>query len=133
MAAETASASAPINGSLPTQHQVHLYPSDPYNPTHAASSSTSSANFGSQRATTSSPPAAQNSESKTDISKEEVGWFFVEKYYTTLSRSPEKLRLFYSQKSQFVSGVEAEKVPVAVGQKVSKNNFIRKNFTLNPP
>lgn len=26
-----------------------------------------------------------------DISKEEVGWYFVEQYYTTLSKSPEKL------------------------------------------
>lgn len=47
-----------------------------------------------------------------------MGWFFVEQYYTTLSRNPEKLHLFYSRKSQFVSGVEAEKVTVAVGQKV---------------
>lgn len=26
-----------------------------------------------------------------DIPKDEVGWYFVEQYYTTLSRSPEKL------------------------------------------
>jgi len=128
MAAETAPASAPTNGSFPTQHQAHPYPSEPYNPSHAANSSTSSAHFGSQRGTTSTPPVAQNIESKTDIPKEEVGWFFVEQYYTTLSRSPEKLRLFYSQKSQFVSGVEAEKVPVAVGQKVSNSYLISKNL-----
>lgn len=66
----------------------------------------------------SNPLPAQASEPKNDITKDEVGWFFVEQYYTTLSRSPEKLHLFYSRKSQFVFGVEAEKVPVAVGQKV---------------
>jgi len=31
--------------------------------------------------------AATNSE----IAKDEVGWYFVEQYYTTLSRNPEKL------------------------------------------
>jgi hypothetical protein len=121
MAAETAPAPPPTNGNYTTQHQAHQYsgePPPPHNASHAANSSTSSAHFGSQRGTTSTPPVAQNIESKTDIPKEEVGWFFVEQYYTTLSRSPEKLRLFYSHKSQFVSGVEAEKVPVAVGQKV---------------
>ncbi|MCJ1437358.1 hypothetical protein MMC27_006745 [Xylographa pallens] len=51
------------------------------------------------------------------VSKDEVGWYFVEQYYTTLSRNPEKLHLFYSKRSQFVSGVEAEKVSVSVGQR----------------
>lgn len=27
----------------------------------------------------------------SDISKEEVGWYFVEQYYTTLSKNPHKL------------------------------------------
>ncbi|KAK7414912.1 hypothetical protein QQX98_006333, partial [Neonectria punicea] len=26
-----------------------------------------------------------------NLSKDEVGWYFVEQYYTTLSKSPEKL------------------------------------------
>lgn len=69
-----------------------------------------------------------------EIPKDEVGWYFVEQYYTALSRSPEKLyvgvdnaytrahadigQLFYNKRSQFVSGTEAEKVAVCVGQKV---------------
>ncbi|KAG5961342.1 hypothetical protein E4U57_007724 [Claviceps arundinis] len=50
------------------------------------------------------------------LSKEEVGWFFVEQYYTTLSRQPEKLHLFYNKVSQFVYGREAEVTNVAVGR-----------------
>jgi hypothetical protein len=75
-------------------------------------------NAASQPASSSSATTAQTTDAKPDITKDEVGWFFVEQYYTTLSRSPEKLHLFYSRKSQFVSGLEAEKVPVAIGQKV---------------
>jgi len=31
--------------------------------------------------------------SGADLSKDEVGWYFVEQYYTTLSKSPEKLHV----------------------------------------
>ncbi|CCE34377.1 hypothetical protein E4U22_006456 [Claviceps purpurea] len=50
------------------------------------------------------------------LSKEQVGWFFVEQYYTTLSQQPEKLHLFYNKISQFVYGLEAEVTNVAVGR-----------------
>ena len=36
--------------------------------------------------------ASTTSESATP-SKDEVGWYFVEQYYTTLSKSPEKLHV----------------------------------------
>ena len=41
----------------------------------------------------SSNPSApsQSNNSAADIPKDEVGWYFVEQYYTTLSRSPEKV------------------------------------------
>lgn len=41
----------------------------------------------------SSNPSApsQTNNSAADIPKDEVGWYFVEQYYTTLSRSPEKV------------------------------------------
>lgn len=29
----------------------------------------------------------------SNLSKDEVGWYFVEQYYTTLSKSPEKLHV----------------------------------------
>ncbi|KAK0646223.1 hypothetical protein B0T16DRAFT_458168 [Cercophora newfieldiana] len=58
---------------------------------------------------------AANSGSK-DLPKDEVGWYFVEQYYTTLSKNPEKLHLFYSKKSQFVYGQETEIVSIALGR-----------------
>ncbi|KAJ4989824.1 NTF2 and RRM domain-containing protein [Stagonosporopsis vannaccii] len=64
---------------------------------------------------TASQPAQQAPAS--EIPKDEVGWYFVEQYYTTLSKSPDRLYLFYNKRSQFVSGVEEEKVNVCVGQK----------------
>ncbi|KIL88980.1 hypothetical protein FAVG1_07374 [Fusarium avenaceum] len=54
--------------------------------------------------------------SNSGLSKDEVGWYFVEQYYTTLSKSPEKLHLFYGKRSQFVYGLEAEVSPVSVGR-----------------
>ncbi len=66
-------------------------------------------------------PAAQEmaggNGSQSDIPKAEVSWYFAEQYYTTMSRSPEKLHLFYGKPSQFVSGQETDKVPVSVGQR----------------
>lgn len=98
---------APINGNYPA------YP-DTYNPsTHAAVNSTSF-----QPTQSSTPTNAGASDQKADLPKDEVGWFFVEQYYTTMSRSPEKLHLFYARQSQLVFGTEAESVPVVVGQKV---------------
>ncbi|KAI1847814.1 hypothetical protein JX266_006309 [Neoarthrinium moseri] len=52
----------------------------------------------------------------SNLGKDEVAWFFVEQYYTTLSKTPEKLHLFYSKRSQFVYGQEAEVADVSVGR-----------------
>ena len=69
-------------------------------------------------ASTQTPPVGgSNTSQQSDITKDELGWYFVEQYYTTLSRSPEKLYLFYNKRSQFVSGQETDKVPVCVGQR----------------
>ncbi|KAI5863233.1 hypothetical protein GGS23DRAFT_605263 [Durotheca rogersii] len=54
--------------------------------------------------------------SNSNLGKDEVAWFFVEQYYTTLSKNPEKLHLFYSKRSQFVYGLEAEVANVSVGR-----------------
>ncbi|KAF7190125.1 putative G3BP-like protein [Pseudocercospora fuligena] len=66
---------------------------------------------------TSSTPSNAQQAQQPDIPKDEVGWYFVEQYYTNLSRSPEKLYLFYNKRSQFVSGQETDKVAVCVGQR----------------
>lgn len=36
---------------------------------------------------------AGSSSGNDHLSKDEVGWYFVEQYYTTLSKSPEKLHV----------------------------------------
>ncbi|KAI0118639.1 hypothetical protein GGR51DRAFT_554329 [Nemania sp. FL0031] len=60
--------------------------------------------------TTTADPANAN------LGKDEVAWFFVEQYYTTLSKSPEKLHLFYGKRSQFVYGQEGQTANVSVGR-----------------
>lgn len=54
----------------------------------AANAATSQSSYG--QAPTTSTSATSNS-TTSEIPKDEVGWYFVEQYYTTLSRSPEKL------------------------------------------
>lgn len=99
----------PVNGNYPAHN---AYPADSY----AAVNNANNNYHPMQSSTPTNPPPAN--ESKNEIPKDEVGWYFVEQYYTTMSRSPEKLHLFYSRRSQFVFGNEAESVPVVVGQKV---------------
>ncbi|KAI5465530.1 hypothetical protein BGZ63DRAFT_399986 [Mariannaea sp. PMI_226] len=77
------------------------------------------------------PPAASESSATTsgnNISKDEVGWYFVEQYYTTLSKSPEKLHLFYSKRSQFVYGLEAEVANVSVGRQAIQERIKALDF-----
>ena len=83
------------------------------------------------------PPTASTTEEEKPIGKEMIGWYFVEQYYNTMSKEPHKLyvsykpfagerferllissQLYYTKKSQLVAGNEAEKVDVAVGQRV---------------
>ncbi|KAE8440987.1 hypothetical protein EG329_006124 [Mollisiaceae sp. DMI_Dod_QoI] len=87
------------------------------------------------KGTTESYPATSGAaESNTggasgnDLSKDEVGWYFVEQYYTTLSKSPEKLHLFYGKRSQFVSGQEAEISAVSVGRSAIQERIKQLDF-----
>jgi hypothetical protein len=101
MATETAGTNG-LYGTNQYTQPVELAASAPSAPTHASS-------------------ASQSTTTSTNAQKadpQEIGWYFVEQYYTTLSKSPEKIHLFYSKKSQLVTGVEAEKVVPAVGTKV---------------
>ncbi|CAG8378602.1 unnamed protein product [Penicillium salamii] len=99
----------PINGNYPGQHG---YP-ESYN----TSSVTMNTAASFQPAQSSTPTTVTPTDQKNDISKDEVGWYFVEQYYTTMSRNPDKLHLFYSRRSQLVVGTEAEPVPVIIGTK----------------
>ena len=47
--------------------------------------------------TVSEPLATAKPAKKLDVSKDEVGWYFVEQYYTTLSKHPEKLHVSSSK------------------------------------
>lgn len=59
---------------------------------YASATPTSQAAYPHAAAPTTGAPTTQSSASSaSDIPKDEVGWYFVEQYYTTLSRSPEKL------------------------------------------
>lgn len=93
-----------VNGLYGNQYSqpAELAANTPNAPSHASSASQST--------------AAATATQKAD--PQEIGWYFVEQYYTTLSKSPERIHLFYSKKSQLVTGIEAEKVIPAVGTKV---------------
>ncbi|KAL2016288.1 hypothetical protein VTK56DRAFT_3916 [Thermocarpiscus australiensis] len=66
--------------------------------------------------------------SANNLPKDEVGWYFVEQYYTTLSKQPERLHLFYGKKSQLVSGKEAEVVHVSVGRHAIQEHIRNMDF-----
>jgi len=79
------------------------------------------------------PSASQSTTASTSAAAakpdpQEIGWYFVEQYYTTLSKNPERIHLFYSKKSQVVIGMEAEKVVPAVGVKVSLSISLKQAF-----
>lgn len=100
----TTDSSAPVNGT---------YASQAYD------------NFGASQQQAASQPAQQ---APAEIPKDEVGWYFVEQYYTTLSKSPDRLYLFYNKRSQYVSGVEEEKVGVCLGQKAINERIKELDF-----
>ncbi|KAF7712346.1 Uncharacterized protein PECH_003338 [Penicillium ucsense] len=104
---------APVNGNYGAQHG---FP-DAFNPAHAAMNTAANFQPAQSSTPTSATPSTSAEQQKSEITKDEVGWFFVEQFYTTMSRNPDKLHLFYSKRSQLVFGTEAESVPVAVGTK----------------
>ncbi|WYZ40185.1 hypothetical protein EsH8_IV_000526 [Colletotrichum jinshuiense] len=76
-------------------------------------------------------PTATNdaaSAGNNNLSKDEVGWYFVEQYYTTLSKNPDKLHLFYGKRSQFVYGMEAEVANVSVGRQAIQERIKSLDF-----
>ncbi|KAJ5934618.1 hypothetical protein N7466_004165 [Penicillium verhagenii] len=112
-----------INGNYPAQH---AYP-ESFNPAHATMNT--AANFQpGQSSTPTTVTPTPTEQQKNEITKDEVGWFFVEQYYTTMSRNPDKLPLFYSRRSQLVFGTEAESVPVAIGTKAINDKIKELDF-----
>ncbi|KAF2476191.1 uncharacterized protein BDR25DRAFT_64334 [Lindgomyces ingoldianus] len=116
----TAESTIPINGSYAQPAYDAMASS--YN---AASTTSATGYSTSQQA----PSSQQGSSASTsEIPKDEVGWYFVEQYYTTLSKSPEKLFLFYNKRSQFVSGTEEDKIQVCIGQKAINDQIKELDF-----
>ncbi|USP82674.1 hypothetical protein yc1106_09948 [Curvularia clavata] len=105
--------SGPVNGNYATQAYESNY-------------SATASNFTPSQQPAPSQPAQQASAS--EIPKDEVGWYFVEQYYTTLSKSPDRLYLFYNKRSQYVSGVEEDKVNVCLGQKAINERIKELDF-----
>ncbi|KAF1942166.1 hypothetical protein EJ02DRAFT_181004 [Clathrospora elynae] len=105
--------SGPVNGNYAPQGYENSY-------------STGASNFTPSQQPTASQPAQQAAAS--EVPKDEVGWYFVEQYYTTLSKSPDRLYLFYNKRSQYVSGVEEDKVNVCLGQKAINERIKELDF-----
>ena len=72
----------PVNGNYGAQA--------PYNGTESSVTGTTGS---ASTANGQNPPTPATEQSS--LSKDEVGWYFVEQYYTTLSRNPEKLHVSY--------------------------------------
>jgi hypothetical protein len=77
----TTEPSAAVNGTYTSQ----VY--DAMNNNYAAANANNNAAYG----TAQQQPSSATNTTTSEIPKDEVGWYFVEQYYTTLSRSPEKL------------------------------------------
>jgi len=77
---------------------------------------------GASEAFTSTAPvngAPNASSGQNTSSPEEIGWYFVESYYTTLNKQPDRVHLYYQKKSSFIWGTEGENVLVSQGRQVS--------------
>jgi hypothetical protein len=74
--------------------EVSSMPNGSYAPQHGFDQQQANNAYASQNYNQ-APAASSNSAStatpQPEIPKDEVGWYFVEQYYTTLSRTPEKL------------------------------------------
>lgn len=106
----------PVNGNY-APHQAHGYGVSEQNyAAHNANNATSAAAGYGAPASSSSTNTSSNG--AADIPKEEVGWYFVEQYYTTLSRSPEKLFVSMAQMAK-AAGVIANAVLAVLQQAFS--------------
>lgn len=72
----SAESAVPINGTYPHQYEANNY---------GAAAANSANTY------TAAPQQPASNSSSAEIPKDEVAWYFVEQYYTTLSKTPEKL------------------------------------------
>ncbi|KAJ3052644.1 hypothetical protein HK097_005921 [Rhizophlyctis rosea] len=74
--------------------------------------------------TTNSAPAAP----KPKIDAFEVGWLFVQEYYTFLNREPHKLHCFYNKNSSFSHGHEGDSPAQCHGQQEIHKRILELDF-----
>ena len=90
----------PVNGNHGSQQAPHSVESNSSSQNQGlATSNNVNGVAGTQGSSTSAGtvPSSAN-EGSGSVPKDEVGWYFVEQYYTTLSRHPEKLHVsLYSE------------------------------------
>lgn len=79
----TTESTLPVNGTY--GHQSYDGVANNY----AVANANNASSYGASQQPASSQPA--NNTSTSEIPKDEVGWYFVEQYYTTLSKSPDRL------------------------------------------
>ncbi|KAJ3044220.1 hypothetical protein HDV00_002898 [Rhizophlyctis rosea] len=65
---------------------------------------------------------------KPKVDSFEVGWLFVQEYYTFLNRDPNKLHCFFNKKSCFSHGHEGETVKQCHGQQEIHNRIVELDF-----
>ncbi len=78
-----------VNGNYGT-HQQYGH-TDSYQAAQMPTPAPGNASFGEQPNTMSSAPGAGSTDDEKVIPKEEIGWYFVEQYYNTMSKEPGKL------------------------------------------
>lgn len=88
------SATKPVNGDYGNQQQYGAV--EQHLSSQGAANITSAGAYGGENGNpvpTTNNSSSAASESNGGVPKDEVGWYFVEQYYTTLSKSPEKLHV----------------------------------------
>ena len=92
MAAETGNTA--VNGDYGTHQLSGATQQVPPQEAGATNASISSGASGTENPSVpGNAPQPSSTGNSNSIPKDEVGWYFVEQYYTTLSRSPEKLHV----------------------------------------
>ncbi|EGF79421.1 hypothetical protein BATDEDRAFT_33372 [Batrachochytrium dendrobatidis JAM81] len=66
--------------------------------------------------------------SENKVDPFEVGWLFVQEYYTFLNKDPERLHCFYNKKSVFVHGTEGDNTETCYGQSEIHRCIMSFNF-----
>lgn len=96
----TPESSGPVNGNFAPQAYENSY-------------ATGASNF-----TPSQQPTAQPAQQApaNEIPKDEVGWYFVEQYYTTLSKSPDRLYVSRAESGGLVASRRLTRVAALLQQ-----------------